>query len=164
MSLRILLALISLSFAQTNPSKPGNELPGFTLRETPDQLIALLGRPDSVDDSLPAYFSWLFKAGAHDEGDYGYILCFRRSDGKLVSITRNFDPEPNVDHLFPSGSFTVQHWPSAEKPQFSARLRVLPGDRLLLAMGSGETGKPCGQLILIDRSVASFFFSWLEVS
>jgi len=161
--LQIVLALIAFVFAQTSPSKPGSDLPGFTLRETPDQLIALLGRPDGVDDSLPAYFSWLFKAGAHDEHDYGYILCFPRSDGKLVSITRNFDPEQKVDHLFPSGSFTVQHWPSAEKPQFSVRLRVLPGDRLLLAMGS-EAGKPCGQLILIDRSVASFFFSWLEIS
>jgi hypothetical protein len=160
--LGIILAVFALLAGQATPVKPGTELLGFTLDETPDRLTALLGRPDGVDDSLPAYISWLFKAGARDEHDYGYILCFRRSDGKLVSVTRNFDPEENVDHLFPSGSFTVHHWPTAEKPHFSLRLRSLPGDRLLLAMGAPEQGRLCGQLILIDRSALPYFFPWLE--
>jgi hypothetical protein len=114
-----------------------------------------------VEDSLPNYISWFFRRGAEDQHNYGYILSFRRSDGKLVSVTRNFDPEAIVDHLFPHGGFVVRHWPSADKPQFGARVRSLPGRGLLLAMGSVEPGQPTGQLILIDRDVAPIFFPWL---
>jgi hypothetical protein len=150
-----------LVWAQSDTSKPGIELLGFDMNETPSDVVSRLGRPDSVDDSLPNYISWLFKLGAQDEHDYGFILCFRRSDQKLVSVTRNFEPEAVVDHLFPEGSFVVRHWPSDENPQFSIRVRALSGERLLDAMGSAEEGKPCGQLILIHRTVVPIFFPWL---
>jgi hypothetical protein len=153
--------LVALTLFQANTGKPGSELLGFTLNQTLSEVVSQLGTPEGVDDSLPNYVSWLFRGDARDEGDYGYIVCFRRSDNRLVSVTRNFEREEAVDHLFPEGSFAVHNWPSDDKPQFSVRVRALPGGRLLIAMGSGEAGKPCGQLVLIDREIAPFFFSWL---
>jgi hypothetical protein len=163
MTLLIRIGLLALLVStQSNTSKPGIELLGFDLNETPSDVVSRFGQPDGVDDSLPNYISWFFKLGAQDEHDYGYILCFRRSDRGLVSVTRNFEPEAVVDHLFPTGSFDVRHWPSDENPQFSVRVRALSGGRLLIAMGSVEEGKPCGQLILIQSSVVPIFFPWLK--
>ena len=156
------VALMALLFwVQSDSSKPGTEILGFDLNETPPDVISRLGPPNGVDDSLPNYISWFFKLGAQDEHDYGYILCFRRSDRKLVSVTRNLEPEAVVDHLFPEGSFLVRHWPSDRKPQFGARVRVLSGERFLVAMGCDEEGKPCGQIILIHRAAVPIFFPWL---
>ena len=156
------IALIVFLGFQSGEVKPGSDIPGFTLDETQAELARQLGTPDGVDDSLPNYVSWMFKAGAQDEHDFGYVLCFRRSDYKLISITRNFEPEVNVDHLFPDDGSTVRNWPSDEKPQFSVRVRSLPGNRVLLAMGSGATGKLCGQVILMDRDALKVFFPWLS--
>jgi hypothetical protein len=153
--------ILALLWVQSDAPKPGSDLPGFTLTETPADVASILGPPSGVDDSLPNYVSWFYKQGAADEHDYGYIFCYRRSDNKLVSVTRNFEPEVAVDHLFPEDSFEVRHWPSSGKPQFSARVRTLSGNRLLIALGSAETGRPCGQLILIDPEVVRFFFPWI---
>ena len=157
----MILIMALLFWVQSNTSKPGADLLGFDFNETSADIISRLGPPDGVDDSLPNYRSWFFKRGAQDEHDFGYILCFRRSDNRLVSVTRNFEPEMVVDHLFPKGSFTVRHWPSDERPQFGVRVRVLPGERLLFAMGCDKEGMPCGQLILIRREAAPIFFPWL---
>ncbi len=143
-------------------SKAGTELLAFDLNEMPADVISRFGRPDTVDDSLPNYRSWFFKRGAQDEHDFGYILCFRRSDDKLVSVTRNFEPEVLVDHLFPEGSFSVRYWPSDQNPQFGVRIRALSRGRLLLAMGCDKEGMPCGQLVLVHSSVVPVFFPWLD--
>jgi hypothetical protein len=153
--------LIVLSLFQSTTVKPGTELLGFTLNQTPSDVVAQLGPPEGVDDSLPNYVSWLFKGNARDERDYAYIVCFRRDDNRLVSVTRTFEKDEIVDHLFPDGSFTVHNWPSDDNPQFSVRVRTLSDGRLLLAMGSGQAGKPCGQLVLIDREMLPFFFPWI---
>jgi hypothetical protein len=153
--------LLVLSLFQSTSVKPGTELLGFTLNQTPLDVVAQLGPPDGVDDSLPNYVSWLFRGEIRDERDYSYIVCFRRSDNRLVSITRNFERDEIVDHLFPGGESAVRNWPSDDKPQFSVRIRALSGGRLLIAMGSGQPRKPCGQLVLIDREMVPFFFPWL---
>jgi hypothetical protein len=130
-----MLLFVFLSLFQLTVAKPGTELLGFALNQTPSDVVARLGRPEGVDDSLPNYVSWLFKADAADEGNYGYIVCFRRSDNRLVSVTRNFPQDAIVDHLFPERTFAVHNWPSDDKPQFSARVRSLSRGRLLIAMG-----------------------------
>lgn len=158
------IALLTLLvFAQAEAPPPGSDLLNLDLNATPPGAGLGLGTPDGVDDSMPNFVSWLFKRGAEDLHNYGYVLCLRRSDRKLVSVTRNLEPEATVDHLFPEGSFSVHHWPSADRPQFSVRVRALSGNRLLMAMGSGAEGKPCGQLVLIDRGAIPIFFPWIDV-
>ena len=86
------IGLIALLFwVQSDSSKPGTELLGFDLNESRSEIISRLGQPDGVDDSSPNYISWFFKLGAQDEHNFNYVLCFRRSDRKLISITRNFE-------------------------------------------------------------------------
>jgi hypothetical protein len=155
---------VYLFVVQSVLSKPGMDVLGFDLNEGPSEVRARLGQPDNIDDSLPKYTSWLFKLDAQDEGSFGYIFCFRRSDHKLISVTRNFEPAVLVDDFFPKGSSTTNHWPSDEKPQFGSRVRTLPGKRLLLGMGCDQEGKPCSQLIVIDRNVVPIFFPWLKLS
>jgi len=160
--LRIGLIGLLLWVQSQDTSKAGTELLAFDLSETPSDLISRLGPPDTVDDSLPNYRSWFFKRGAQNEHDFGYIFCFRRLDDVLVSVTRNFEPEVLVDHLFPEGSFSVRHWPSDQNAQFGVRVRALSRDRLLLAMGCDKDGMPCGQLVLVRSSVVPVFFPWLD--
>jgi hypothetical protein len=120
-----LLALaVFVAASQTEPAKPGSELLGFTLHETMDQIVSRLGAPDKVDDSGRHYTSW-FYTSASDRHDSAYILVIRREDGKLVSLTRNFDPEENIDQLFPEKTSSIHYWPSSEKPQFGLRY-VMP--------------------------------------
>jgi hypothetical protein len=122
-----------------------------------------LGAPAHTGAFGPGYFSWFYQIGVEDLHDFSHTLCFRESDNKLISITRAFDPEATVDHLFPRDSTEVRAWPNREHPQLHARVRRLNGDRVLIAIGS-KPGQVCGQLILIRASALRLFFPWLEPS
>ncbi len=155
------LAATTLCIAQeAPPTLPGAELLAFTLDETRAQTLAKLGSPIHTGSFGPGYWSWFYQVGMSDE-DFSHTLLFRSSDGKLVSITRAFDPEVNVDHLFPKEETEMRYWPDEKSPQFKARVRKLGGNRLLVAMGSAE-GQKCGQLLLIRLDAVPTFFAWLE--
>lgn len=144
-----------------DPRTAASYLLKFTLQESATEVRARLGEPSQVADFGPNYFSWLFQIGIADHHDFSHTLCFSREGGKLISITRTLEEEI-VDDLFPAAETTVHHWPSAEKPQYGLRLRRLPGDRLLLALGSTRPGQTTSQLVLIRRSAVPFFFPWLS--
>ncbi len=161
----LLVAAVSVAFSQTPaaptpPARPGAELLAFTLEENRGETAVKLGPPVHTGAFGPGYISWFYQVGMSDE-DFSHTLLFRTSDGKLVSITRAFDPEITVDHLFPASETVMRYWPDAKAPQFKARVRKLSGDRLLVAMGSAE-GQKCGQVLLIRRSAVPIFFPWLE--
>jgi hypothetical protein len=160
-----MLAAISCTFAQETAAerpRPGDELLAFTLDETPADVATRLGAPAHTGAFGPGYFSWFYQIGVEDLHDFSHTLCFREPDRKLISITRDFAPEVDVDHLFPGASSEVHYWPDREKPQYRVRVRRLPGDRVLLAMGS-QAGQPCGQVILIRRSAVGLFFPWIKL-
>lgn len=143
-----------------DPRTTASYLLKFTLQEDPAEVRAKLGAPAQVADFGPRYFSWLYQIGIADHHDFSHTLCFSREDGKLISVTRTVEEEI-VEDLLPAAETTVHQWPSADKPQYGLRLRRLPGDRLLLAMGSTKPGQTTSQLILIRRSAIPFFFPWL---
>ena len=159
----LLVAALPL-LCQTAPNRV-QELLRFSLNESPEQIVALLGRPQRVDDSLAGYQSWQYEFSAAEENDDNsppaWFVCLSTARHQVLSVTRNFDKPQEVDGLFPPAQTTVHHWPSKEAPQFSVRMRQLPGEVLLLAMGTAKPGERTTQLILIRRSALNTFMPWL---
>lgn len=141
-------------------SSDAAKLLSFTLDETQADVARVLGRPAATFEQ-GAYFVWQYFLIPGDTHDPSHILCFRRSDGKLVSVTRNSHEEQDVEALFPAGSWTVHLWPDKDKPQYGARSRRLGKDRVLVAMGSRKPGDPTRQLVLIRESAVPNFLPWL---
>jgi len=135
----------------------------FTLSETRQQAAAILGPPAATTAFADDLESWQYKRGGTDGHDYSHALVFRKSTGKLVSITRNWEPEQLVDAFFPPAETKVQLAPNTPTP-FGARVRRLSGGRLLVAMGSMKAGQPTGQLLLIAESEVRHFIPWLTTT
>ena len=168
-SIRLLgVALLAAlpAFSQADPIKPPQAMLRWTLREKPEQILRILGKPDRVDDSVQAYQSWQYESADNEDRDDNsppsYILCVQTAGQQLLSLTRNFVSPQAVDDLFPLADTRTYHWPSKEAPQFSLRLRPLSPETLLLAMGTVKPGDRTTQLILIRRSALKFFMPWLD--
>ena len=160
----LLIAALPL-LCQTPQNKKTQELLRFTLNESPGQVMTLLGRPNRIDDSAAGYQSWQYEFPAEEENDDNsppaWFVCLSTANRQVLSITRNFDKPQDVDDLFPASQTVVHHWPSSEAAQFSVRLRQLPGEVLLLAMGTAKPGERTTQLLLIRRSALKTFMPWL---
>jgi hypothetical protein len=139
-----------------------SEILRFTLEETREQIAAGMGPPAQVFSSTPTFFSWLYKTDVQDSHDPSHALVFRKSDGKLISVTRNFHTPVKVDALFPESVTRTYYWPNSQERKWQVRARVLGEDRLLLAMGVEKAGEPTTQLVIIRRSVLQTFFPWLK--
>lgn len=150
-----------LSAAPSDPRAEPAYLLEFTLEESPAEIVARMGPPAQAADSDVNYRVWQYQIEVADNHDFSHTFCFRKSDGKLVSVTRSFGEERNVDALFPASTRRIYHWPTAEKPQYSVLVRQVPGNRVLIAMGVSRPGQPAGQLLLIRRDAMQFFLPWL---
>ena len=95
----------------------------------------------------------------HD--DFSHQIVFRKSNQTLVSITRNFDPEWNVDVWFSVAKTTTHNYPNPQRPEFSMRVRRLNDDAVLIAMSSSKPGQPTMQIMLIRISELKHFLPWL---
>ncbi len=149
-------------FSQTDPwLKAGMPEPAwFQLTEDGEQVVKLLGKPANVVEFGKDFVSWQFQIGAgHD--DFSHVAVFRKSEGKLISITREYEPESDVDALFPPAETTACFFPDAVKPKFAVRVRRLSGGRLLMAMGTSKPGQRTGQLLLIRETELGNFYSWI---
>ena len=132
----------------------------FGLYESQPEVRALLGQPAMVAE-FGEYRSWQYQIGVADHDDFSHALVFRKSDGKLVSISRSYNPERQVDMLFPD-SETAVYWYRAEgQPDFPMRIRRLSGGRVLMAVGISKAGQPTGQIVLILESELPHFYAWL---
>jgi hypothetical protein len=112
---------------------------------------------------LGDFETWQYQIEVEDHHDFSHELTFRISTRRLISVTRNYEPERTVDELFPPKETSVQHYPDEKHPQYSARMRRLDGDRVLLAMGSAAPGKPTGKLFLIRASEVPNFVEWVKL-
>jgi hypothetical protein len=148
--------------AAANPQVQDGQFRWFLLTETKDEVRAALGQPQMVADFGDDFRSWQYRFGDTDHDDFSLAVVFRRSTGALVSITRNAESERNVDAFFPEAETTTHFYPTAQKPQFSVRLRRLAGGRILMAMGVSKAGQTTGQLVLIRESELRYFFDWLS--
>ena len=151
-------------FSQPGVSDPvmrKSEVVWFSLTENRAEVTKKLGPPAAVADFGEDYQAWHYHIGNHDLHDYSHFLVFRRSTGKLVSVTRVYEEEQNVDVLFPD-SGTAVHF--MQDSAYGARVRRLPGGRVLIAMGSTGKGRPTRQLMLVGESDLRNFHDWLYAS
>jgi hypothetical protein len=159
----LLLAALPLLSASADPKI--HAIMGFTLDEDSAGIAKLIGPPSRVDDSTPTYQSWQYEPPADEDVDDNsppaWLVCVHTTSRRVLSVTRNFGKPQDVDALFPAAETEVHHWPSERDRQFSVRLRRLPGDKLLLAMGTDRAGQRTTQLILIRRDALRTFMSWL---
>ena len=140
------------------PQTVQGELKWFQLGETESEVRARLGQPAMIAD-FGGYRSWQYRLDeATDHDDFSHALVFRKSDGKLVSISRTYAEERNLDAFFPDGSGKVHYYPDAAKPAMTIRLRRLPGGRVLLATGVALSG----QITLMADSELRIFYPWIE--
>jgi hypothetical protein len=141
---------------------PAVEQEWITKLETREDVTRMLGKPAMAADFGADFRSWQYQLGNTDHDDFSHSAVFRRSSGQLVSVTRNYEPELMVDELFPASSTTTHYFPSAEAPKFSVRVRRLPGDRLLIAIGVSKPGQKTGQVVWIRASELQTFYPWIR--
>ena len=132
----------------------------FQLTEDRQQVGKLLGKPVLVTESGADFYSWQYQTDSINE-DYSHYAVFRKADGKLISITRQYEPERNVDMLFPTEETLTCFFPDKTTVTFAARVRRLSGGRLLIAMGSAKPGQKTGQLLLIREAEVGHFYPWV---
>ncbi len=156
---KFVLTLGALLFAA--PTFSQDKIVAFKLTETREQVSQALGAPAIIQPAGDLE-SWQYQIGVEDHHDFSHALVFRISTGQLISATQNFGPARRLDELFPAAETRVYHYPDAQHPQFSVRLRKLDGGRLLLAPGSAKQGSPVTQIMLIREEELPRFYSWIS--
>jgi hypothetical protein len=141
-----------------------HELLRFQLTESRQQVAELLGLPALVAP-FGDFESWHYQLGIDDHHEYSHNLVFRQDTGELVSVSRNYEEKPQVvDELFPEPESFLEHYPSADRPAMTLRVRRLEGGRVLIALGAAAPGQPATQLLLIRESELRLFLPWLAES
>jgi hypothetical protein len=138
----------------------GAEPVWFQLTEDREQVRRMLGKPVQVFESGKDFLAWQYQIDSSNE-DYSHYLVFRKSEGKLISITREYDPQRNVDFLFPEPETVACFFPDSNKPKYAVRARRLLGGRVLLAMGTSKPGQTTGQILLIRETELGNFYPWV---
>lgn len=133
----------------------------FTLRETRDEIVQRLGHPKVAADFGSDYLSWQYQIDTADHHDFSHYLVFRKANGTLVSVTRNYDKDQRVDALFPAPESFVYRVPNTGPRPYSVLVRLLSDDRVLIAMGISRSDQPVSQLVILCKTEIPFFFPWL---
>ncbi len=148
---RFIITLGALLFAAPLFSQEPEAL-AFTLHEHRQQVEQRMGRPSTVT-AFGDFESWQYQIGIEDHHEFSHQLVFRVSTGELISFTRNYEGDPNLDALFPSAESHVEHYPDAEHEVMQVRVRQMKDGRFLLGIGS--------QLMLIQGTELKNFQPWL---
>jgi hypothetical protein len=154
-------ALDSKLPAAADPVMEKGELKWFLLTETKAEVSKQLGLPVMAAAFGADFDSWQYQIGPTEEEGYSHQLVFRKSTGTLISVARNYEPEREVDALFPDAQTTTHFYPNAAKPEFRVRVRKLSGGRLLLGIGISKAGEKTGQIFMIRREDLRYFYPWL---
>jgi len=144
--------------AAADPETGGRDFRWFELTETKAQVSALLGHPALAAPLNAEFEAWQFQLGDTADEDFSHYLVFRKADGRLVSVARNYDPERNVDLFFPASESSVFTIDGEGSRPFSVRVRRLSGGRILMAMGIARPGQNTGQIVLIHESALRVFY------
>src|SRR3954454_21178813 len=89
-----------------DPQVSDGRLKWVLLAETESEVRTHIGQPAMVVD-FGEYRSWQYQIGGVEHDEFSLALVFRKSDGKLISISRNYESERNVDQFFPDGETTT---------------------------------------------------------
>lgn len=142
------------------PAFSQEQIVALTLNETRAEVAQAIGRPALVQQ-VGDLESWQYQIGVADHDDFSHAVLFRVSTGKLISAAQTFESPKQLDELFPVKETRVYHYPDAQHPQFSVRLRKLDGGRLLLALGSAKPSTPVTQIMMIRESELTHFYTWI---
>ena len=148
------------AFSQS-PVPAAEEILKFSLEETREQIVSVLGQPAQIADASPDYFTWYYQIGVSDNHEHSHLLLFSKKDAELISVTRNFEQAAKLDGAFPEKETQTYFWPSAAERTWSVRVREMPGDRLAIAMGVSKPSDLSTQLLMIRRSAVKTFLQWL---
>ena len=138
------------------------DLVRFTLEEDTTKVAAMLGAPAQVGEAGPHHFFWYLQLNVVDDHDHSHILLFRKEDKRLVSVTRDYGEPKNVDSLFPVAESQTYYWQNGTQPRWPVRVRMLSGNRVLVAMGVAGPGQRTNQVLLIRRSAMAGYLPWLQ--
>ncbi|MEO8597770.1 MAG: hypothetical protein ABI759_30900 [Candidatus Solibacter sp.] len=142
----------------SDPRSVDGQFEWIHLLASESEIRLQLGQPSMIGD-FDGYRSWQYRIGEElDHDDFSHALVFRRSDGKLVSLSRTYTEPRLADAWFPHDQTVVHTLHASGQLDFQMRVRRLPAGTLLLAPGSGEWGKPVQQLVLIHESVLARFY------
>ena len=100
--------------------------------------------------------TWQYQIADGDHDDFSHQLVFRKSTGKLVSITRNYEPQINVSAFFPKKDSATYKMEGS--PSYNVLLRRMNDGSLLLAPGLAKPDEPAGQLMLMRESELRHFY------
>lgn len=140
---------------------PAKTLLRWELKETPAEVAKFYGAPAEVGEAGSAHFSWFLHLDQQDHHDPSHILLFEREAKTLVSVTQNFDTPTDVDELFPDAESRSYYWKEGNHAPWPTRVRLLPGGRVLVAMGVAKAGERTTQLLLIRGSALGGYLPWL---
>src|ERR1051325_9748842 len=106
--------LFSQDPAVADPHLKDGEFRWFLLTESQDEMRNSLGQSQMVADFGNDFRSWQYQVGDVDHDDFSLAVVFRKSTGMLVSVTRNFGTERNVDAFFPQSETATYYYPNAK--------------------------------------------------
>jgi hypothetical protein len=144
-----------------DPVAKNGRVSWFLLGETRDEVARIMGPPAVVAGFGDDFISWQYRLESREDEEPSHYLIFRKSDGKLLSATRNFSAERDVSALFPE-TFTTIHEFRDGTASYPVAVRKLDTNRLLLAMGASRPGDPVRQVVLIRASELQYFHPWLK--
>jgi hypothetical protein len=142
----------------TDPRVANGRFEWIHLLESESEVRGQLGQSRMVAD-FGIYRSWQYRFGEElDHDEFSHALVFRKSDGKLVSVSRTYTEPRLADEWFPKKETAVHTLRVPGQIDFRVRVRRLPEGALLIAPGSGEWGRPVQQIVLIHESVLARFY------
>ncbi len=134
----------------------------FSLQEREIDIVKKLGPSEHLSaGSSYRTLDYLLAPEERSDEDYDWTFYFEKPSGAIVSVTRNFAKPTQVTELFRGGqvrSHKFQSGPGAPLPALS---RVLPGARVLVAIGLSKSGDACSQLVLMRRTALARFYPWI---
>ena len=147
--------------ALLDPAVKDGRVVWFLLSETREDVARSMGPPAVVAGFGDDFISWQYRLDHREDEEPSHYLVFRKSDGKLLSATRNFDGERDVTALFPAAQTAIHEFRDG-KTIYHVAVRKLDRHRLLLAMGASRPGAPVRQVMLIRESELQYFHPWLQ--
>jgi hypothetical protein len=160
----ILGALLAAApLARPDPVIENGVLQWFRLTETREEVTRVLGSPRMVTQLGDDFESWQYQIGVTDEHEYSHQLVFRRSTGRLVSATRTFEQDRDIDWLFTDGRDSIYWLTNPDGSKYGVRVSRQPDDCILLVPGSTGNGKPSSQIVLLRAAELPLFYPWLQL-
>lgn len=114
----------------------------------------------SVRDTGFAILEYGDDSADRTELGYEWVFYFDMPGGAMVSAAYNAVAGTSIKAYFPMAETRVHAYKNGAATM-NAISRILPGDRVLIAVGAANAESPCSQLVLIRRSALKRFYPWI---